>query len=103
MTVEELALQHYASEEGGGWQGLHSEGGVWATLFGLLLWDVLFMGEQQHHTWFFCSILLLPHSIRCVSGIQSRCLLLPAKPLQLVPVSMPHGSTMQGCLQLPVV
>jgi hypothetical protein len=43
--VEQLALQHYASEEGGGWQGLHCEGGVWATLFGLLLWDVLFMSE----------------------------------------------------------
>ena len=95
--VEELALQHYATEEGGGWQGVHwcagawsamgggagspagasacnggglcparhpvacivllvgnqemrcllcprcSEGGVWAMLFGLLLWDVLFM------------------------------------------------------------
>ena len=35
-------LQYYASEAGGGWQGVHSEGGVWATLFGLLLWDVLF-------------------------------------------------------------
>jgi Fanconi-associated nuclease 1 len=45
VSVEELALQHYASDAGGGWCGLHSEGGVWATLFGLLLWDVLFMGE----------------------------------------------------------
>lgn len=45
VTVEELALQHYASEEAGGWHGMHSEGGVWGTLFGLLLWDVLFMGE----------------------------------------------------------
>jgi hypothetical protein len=44
--VEELALQHYATPEGGGWQGLHSEGGVWATLFGLLMWDVLFEGER---------------------------------------------------------
>ncbi|WIA36406.1 hypothetical protein OEZ86_007718 [Tetradesmus obliquus] len=42
VTVEQLALQHYASAEGGGWQGLHCEGGVWATLFGLLLWDVIF-------------------------------------------------------------
>lgn len=41
-TVEQLALQHYASQEGGGWQGMHSEGGIWATLFGLLVWDVLF-------------------------------------------------------------
>ncbi len=78
-SVEELALQYYASEEGGGWRGVHrqallvagharllafawqspfrgflasiysclrcmcSEGGIWATLFGLLMWDVLFM------------------------------------------------------------
>ncbi|BBM97433.1 fanconi-associated nuclease 1 [Marchantia polymorpha subsp. ruderalis] len=40
--VEELALQYYASEEGGAWQGVHCEGGVWLTLFGLLMWDVLF-------------------------------------------------------------
>jgi Fanconi-associated nuclease 1 len=40
--VEELALQYYASEEGGRWQGMHSEGGVWMTLFGLLMWDILF-------------------------------------------------------------
>ncbi|XP_071720394.1 fanconi-associated nuclease 1 homolog [Rutidosis leptorrhynchoides] len=39
--VEELALQYYA-EEGGGWQGVHSESGVWLTLFGLLMWDVIF-------------------------------------------------------------
>jgi hypothetical protein len=42
VTVEELALQHYASPAGGGWQGMHTEGGVWRTLFGLLMWDVLF-------------------------------------------------------------
>eukprot|EP00850_Spirogloea_muscicola_P009276 SM000052S17668 [mRNA] locus=s52:48375:53421:+ [translate_table: standard] len=44
--VEQLALQHYAREEGnscgGGWCGVHCEAGVWLTLFGLLLWDVLF-------------------------------------------------------------
>jgi hypothetical protein len=45
VTVEQLALQHYASQEGGCWQGLHCEGGVWASLFTLLLWDVIFMGE----------------------------------------------------------
>ena len=37
--VEELALQYYASEEGGGWEGMHSEGGVWMMLFGLLMWE----------------------------------------------------------------
>jgi Fanconi-associated nuclease 1 len=51
VTVEELALQHYASEEGGGWQGLHCEGGVWAALFTLLLWDVIFMGEFDAGWW----------------------------------------------------
>ncbi len=40
--MEELALQHYATADGGCWQGTHSEGGIWATLFGLLMWDVLF-------------------------------------------------------------
>ena len=43
-SVEELALEHYAGQEGGGWKGLHCEGGVWVTLFGLLMWDVLFAG-----------------------------------------------------------
>ncbi|KAF7107019.1 hypothetical protein CFC21_107708 [Triticum aestivum] len=39
--VEQLALQYYA-DEGGGWQGTHSEGGIWMTIFGLLMWDVIF-------------------------------------------------------------
>lgn len=39
--VEQLALQYYA-EEGGGWRGIHSESGIWMTIFGLLMWDVLF-------------------------------------------------------------
>eukprot|EP00887_Chlorella_sp_A99_P003277 scaffold9.g3277.t1 len=37
VSVEELALEHYAAA---GWRGLHSEGGIWATLFGLLMWEV---------------------------------------------------------------
>ncbi len=44
--MEELALQHYASAAGGSWQGLHTEGGVWMTLFGLLMWDILFAGNH---------------------------------------------------------
>lgn len=44
MNVEQLALQHYALPEGGSWRGLHTEGGVWATLFGLVFWDVIFAG-----------------------------------------------------------
>ncbi|KAI3511622.1 hypothetical protein L1887_18778 [Cichorium endivia] len=39
--VEQLALQYYAGE-GGNWQGVHSESGIWLTVFGLLMWDVIF-------------------------------------------------------------
>lgn len=39
--VEQLALQHYAGE-GGGWHGVHTESGIWLTIFGLLMWDVIF-------------------------------------------------------------
>ncbi|KAG0454962.1 hypothetical protein HPP92_024254 [Vanilla planifolia] len=39
--VEQLALEYYAGE-GGGWQGVHSESGIWMTIFGLLMWDVIF-------------------------------------------------------------
>lgn len=39
--VEQLALQYYAGE-GGGWQGVHSESGIWLTIFGLLMWDTMF-------------------------------------------------------------
>ncbi|KAK6146063.1 hypothetical protein DH2020_019932 [Rehmannia glutinosa] len=39
--VEQLALQYYAGE-GGGWQGVHSESGIWLTIFGILMWDILF-------------------------------------------------------------
>ena len=42
ISVEELSLQHYASRDGGGWRGMHDEGGCGRTLFGLSLWDVLF-------------------------------------------------------------
>lgn len=40
-SVEQLALEYY-NAEGGGWQGVHSESGIWLTIFGLLLWDVIF-------------------------------------------------------------
>ncbi|KAK7295657.1 hypothetical protein RJT34_18568 [Clitoria ternatea] len=39
--VEELALHYYAGE-GGGWQGVHAESGIWLTIFGLLMWDVIY-------------------------------------------------------------
>ncbi|KAG9446705.1 hypothetical protein H6P81_012833 [Aristolochia fimbriata] len=38
--VEELALQYYAGE--GGWKGVHTESGIWMTIFGLLMWDIIF-------------------------------------------------------------
>lgn len=39
--VEQLALQYYAGD-GGNWQGIHSESGIWMTIFGLLMWDIIF-------------------------------------------------------------
>ncbi|CAA0829119.1 Fanconi-associated nuclease 1 homolog [Striga hermonthica] len=39
--VEQLALQYY-NGEGGGWQGFHTESGIWLTIFGILMWDVIF-------------------------------------------------------------
>ncbi|KAF3457092.1 hypothetical protein FNV43_RR01749 [Rhamnella rubrinervis] len=39
--VEQLALQYYAGE-GGGWKGVHTESGIWLTIFGLLMWDIMF-------------------------------------------------------------
>ncbi|KAH7655823.1 Phosphodiesterase I protein [Dioscorea alata] len=41
--VEQLALQYYAGD-GGSWQGIHSESGIWMTIFGLLMWDIIFSG-----------------------------------------------------------
>ncbi|XP_053479163.1 fanconi-associated nuclease 1 [Ictalurus furcatus] len=40
-SVEELALAHY--RELGFDQGIHGEGSTFSTLFGLLMWDVVFM------------------------------------------------------------
>ncbi|CAH8302368.1 unnamed protein product [Eruca vesicaria subsp. sativa] len=40
--VEQLALQYYNGEGGGGWQGIHTESSIWLTIFALLLWDILF-------------------------------------------------------------
>ncbi|KAL6535299.1 hypothetical protein OROMI_026673 [Orobanche minor] len=39
--VEQLALQYYAGV-GGGWQGVHTESGIWLTIFGILMWDIIF-------------------------------------------------------------
>lgn len=40
-SVEELALAHYRQQ--GFDQGIHGEGSTFATLYGLLMWDVIFM------------------------------------------------------------
>ncbi|GJE96430.1 VRR-NUC domain-containing protein [Phanerochaete sordida] len=39
VNVENFALQHYESQ---GYKGLHSEGRIVTTLFGLLFWDIIF-------------------------------------------------------------
>lgn len=39
VRVEQVALEAYAKE---GWKGYHSEGGIVTTIWGLLMWDVLF-------------------------------------------------------------
>ncbi|XP_008310687.1 fanconi-associated nuclease 1 [Cynoglossus semilaevis] len=40
-SVEELSLAHYRQQ--GFDQGIHGEGSTFSTLFGLLLWDIIFM------------------------------------------------------------
>ncbi|KAM8974336.1 fanconi-associated nuclease 1 [Pelodytes ibericus] len=40
-SVEELALAHYRKE--GFDQGIHGEGSTFCTLYGLLMWDIIFM------------------------------------------------------------
>uniref|UniRef100_A0A8C7IAX2 Fanconi-associated nuclease n=1 Tax=Oncorhynchus kisutch TaxID=8019 RepID=A0A8C7IAX2_ONCKI len=40
-SVEELSLAHYRRQ--GFDQGIHGEGSTFSTLFGLLLWDIIFM------------------------------------------------------------
>ncbi|XP_056138184.1 fanconi-associated nuclease 1 [Lampris incognitus] len=42
-SVEELALAHY--RQLGFDQGIHGEGSTFSTLFGLLLWDIIFMED----------------------------------------------------------
>ncbi|KAF0693216.1 Aste57867_15810 [Aphanomyces stellatus] len=39
-TVEELVLQYYGQQ---GWHGVHDEGALLRMLFGLLLWEIIFM------------------------------------------------------------
>jgi len=41
-SVEDLALSHFASEEGGGWSGIHCESHLWRAIFSLVCWSVLY-------------------------------------------------------------
>ncbi|GJD09676.1 Fanconi-associated nuclease 1 [Galdieria sulphuraria] len=40
LSVEELCLEHYALQ---GWNGIHCEGSLMNTLFGIFFWNILFM------------------------------------------------------------
>lgn len=40
LGVEELCLEHYSFQ---GWNGIHCEGSLMNTLFGIFFWDILFM------------------------------------------------------------
>ena len=48
MSVENLALAHYAGDEAGNWRGIHSEFRVWATLFGLLFVEVIMLTSPRY-------------------------------------------------------
>jgi hypothetical protein len=48
VRVEKLVLQHHAREENGAWKGVHTEGGIWLSLFGLLMWDQIFDDRVPH-------------------------------------------------------
>ena len=44
VGVEQLALEFFEEEGHGSWRGVHTEGTLWRTLFGVLFWDVIFAG-----------------------------------------------------------
>eukprot|EP00753_Platysulcus_tardus_P009113 PLAT181.5.p1 GENE.PLAT181.5~~PLAT181.5.p1 ORF type:complete len:547 (-),score=262.70 PLAT181.5:668-2308(-) len=50
VTVEELALQHFARR---GWQGVHDEGAALRTMITLLTWDILYapLPNVFHHAY----------------------------------------------------
>jgi len=41
-SVEQLCLEHYAQPSAGSWTGVHCEGGLFLTLFALLMFDIIF-------------------------------------------------------------
>lgn len=82
--VEQLALQYYAGE-GGGWRGVHAESGIWMTIFGLLMWDIIFADIPDVFRTSFQVILLAIISLICCTwprfGLAQPCtpLLLPLR------------------------
>jgi hypothetical protein len=42
QSVEHRAIEWYASHQGGSWNGVHTENGVWLMLFGCLFADIIF-------------------------------------------------------------
>eukprot|EP00936_MAST-01D_sp_MAST-1D-sp1_P001056 g1056.t1 len=47
LSVEQLVLQHFASESQGSWAGVHCEGAPVRALFTIMLWEELF-ADVQH-------------------------------------------------------
>uniref|UniRef100_A0A914YY97 Fanconi-associated nuclease n=1 Tax=Panagrolaimus superbus TaxID=310955 RepID=A0A914YY97_9BILA len=41
VSVEELALRHFRQEQNF-WNGMHSEGQIWHTVFGIICYDIIF-------------------------------------------------------------
>ena len=39
-SVEELVIQYY--QNNGSWNGTHCEGGIYRTIFGIFMWDIIF-------------------------------------------------------------
>jgi Fanconi-associated nuclease 1 len=66
--VEQLALQYYAGE--GGWQGVHTESGIWLTIFALLMWDIIFSDlpnvfRNRFQVWLVFKMYLLGFGMFC--------------------------------------
>jgi fanconi-associated nuclease 1 len=77
----------YALEENGGWSGVHTESGVWTTLFGLLMWPVLFAPVPDvFRTRFQCTVDILSRFFQfslIVNGCVCVCVCCVAAPLDL--------------------
>ena len=57
--AQEVALEHYTQPQKGQprWKGVHTENGVWAMLFSMLLWDAIWAEVPDvFHSPFQCTI-----------------------------------------------